>query len=46
MHELANVLGCRSAVRVLEGADDYFSGGNEQEGERVREEREQAKPGK
>jgi hypothetical protein len=46
VHELANVLGRRSAVRVLERADDYFTGRNEQEGERIGEEREQAEPRK
>jgi hypothetical protein len=42
VHELANVLGRRSTVRVLECADDYFTGRNEQEGERIGKEREQA----
>src|SRR5439155_8827381 len=44
--DLADVLRCRSAVRVLERADDHLSGGDEQECERVREEREDAEPDK
>ena len=44
--ELTDVFGRRPAVRALERADDDLAGGDEQEGERVREEREHAEPGK
>jgi hypothetical protein len=46
VHDLADVVERRTTLRALEGPDDDLAGGDEEEGERVGEEREQAEPGK